>query len=317
MRILRVIGGFLHVLSIFFHPYPVHTSHVTQDKHSQAVCQELKKLNCLFISDDTATVGALKIARSAANTNNGQFPDPGREERQRRDNKSDQSVRENGAKCGTSSETSSDRNSNVWDKQSSEKRYQSLSSCQPAPNNSFLWNKSNRVASEYQNRLSSTIAEEEELYDDVQNCHTYSEIRKRDHYDSVRRSSISKSTENLTESKRTSQIYMSAENLTYDDVSNVRTEVIPHDEDEDLDTTDEEAGVNFHHHADLVTATPAVILEDGALDSLTVIYDDIRRQENNNNNSRREEKTQEPDQLTLYESIAGSLLRLDKIEVNF
>ena len=244
------------------------------------------------------------MARSAANTNNGHFPDPGREERQRRDNKSDQSVRENGAKCGTSSETSSDRNSNVWDKQSSEKRSQSLSSCQPAPNNSFLWNKSNRVASEYQNRLSSTIAEEE-LYDDVQNCHTYSEIRKRDHYDSVRRSSISKSTENLTESKRTSQIYMSAENLTYDDISNVRTDMITHDE-EDLDN--EDAGVDFHRHGDLVTATPAVILEDGALDSLSVIYDDIRRQENNNRS--------EEDQLTLYESIAGSLLRLDKIEVS-
>ena len=308
MRILRVIGGFLHVLSIFFHPCPVHTSHMTQDKHSRAVCQELKKLNCLFISDDTATVGALKIARSAANTNNGHFPGPGREERQRRDNKSDQSVRENGAKCGTSSETSSDRNSNVWDKQSSEKRSQSLSSCQPAPNNSFLWNKSNGVASEYQNRLSSTIAEEEELYDDVQNCHTYSEIRKRDHYDSVRRSSISKSTENLTESKRASQIYMSAENLTYDDVSNVRTEMITHD-DEDLDIRHEDAGVDFHHHGDLVTATPAVILEDGALDSLSVIYDDIRRQENNNRS--------EEDQLTLYESIAGSLLRLDKIEVSY
>ena len=60
-----------------------------------------------------------------------------------------------------------------------------------------------------------------------------------------------------------------------------------------------------------MTATPAVILEDGALDSLSVIYDDIRRQENNNNNR------SEEDQLTLYESIAGSLLRLDKIEVSY
>ena len=86
--------------------------------------------------------------------------------------------------------------------------------------------------------------------------------------------------------------------------------------EEDLDISNEEAGVvDFHHHADLVTATPAVILEDGALDSLTVIYDDIRRQENNNNNRR--EGAQDSDQLTLYESIAGSLLRLDKIEVNF
>ena len=38
------------------------------------------------------------------------------------------------------------------------------------------------------------------------------------------------------------------------------------------------------------------------------------RQENNNN---RREGAQDSDQLTLYESIAGSLLRLDKIEVNF
>ena len=259
------------------------------------------------------------MARSGANTNNGLFPGSRREERLGHNNKTDQSVRENGAKCDTFCETSSDSNSNVWNKQSSEKRSQSLTSCQPAPNNSFLWNKSNRVSTEYQTRVSSTIAEEEEqLYDDVQNCHTYSEIRKRDSFDDVRQSNISKSTENLTECKRTSQIYMSAENLTYDDVSNVRTEMIPHDDDEDLDTTDEEAGVNFHHHADLVTATPAVILEDGALDSLTVIYDDIRRQENIiNNNNKREEKTQDPDQLTLYESIAGSLLRLDKIEVNF
>ena len=88
--------------------------------------------------------------------------------------------------------------------------------------------------------------------------------------------------------------------------------MITHD-DEDLDIRQEDAGVDFHHHGDLVTATPAVILEDGALDSLSVIYDDIRRQENNNNNNNRSEE----DQLTLYESIAGSLLRLDKIEVSY
>ncbi len=257
------------------------------------------------------------MARSTANTNNEQFPGPGREERPRH-SKMDQSMRENGAKCDTFCETSSDSNCNVWNKQSSEKKSQSLSNCHPTPNNSFLWNKSNRVASKTQNRLSSTIAEEEELYDDVQNCHTYSEIRKRDSYDPVSRSSVSKSTENLAESKRDSHIYMSAENLTYDDASHARTEMITNDDDdeEDLDISNEEAGVvDFHHHADLVTATPAVILEDGALDSLTVIYDDIRRQENNNNNRR--EGAQDSDQLTLYESIAGSLLRLDKIEVNF
>ena len=261
-----------------------------------------------------ATVGSLRIARSTANTNNEQFPGPGREERPRH-SKMDQSVRENGAKCDTFCETSSDSNSNVWNKQSSEKKSQSLSNCHPTPNNSFLWNKSNRVASETQNRLSSTIAEEEELYDDVQNCHTYAEIRKRDTYDPVSRSSVSKSTDKLAESKRDSQIYMSAEDLTYDDASHVRTEMITNDDDEeDLDISNEEAGVvDFHHHADLVTATPAVILEDGAVDSLSVIYDDIRRQENNNN---RREGAQDSDQLTLYESIAGSLLRLDKIEVN-
>ena len=254
------------------------------------------------------------MARSTANTNNEQFPGPGREERPRH-SKMDQSVRENGAKCDTFCETSSDSNSNVWNKQSSEKKSQSLSNCHPTPNNSFLWNKSNRVASETQNRLSSTIAEEEELYDDVQNCHTYSEIRKGDTYNPVSRSSVGRSTEKLAESKRDSQIYMSAEDLTYDDASHVRTEMITNDdEEEDLDISNEEAGVvDFHHHADLVTATPAVILEDGAVDSLSVIYDDIRRQENNNN---RREGAQDSDQLTLYESIAGSLLRLDKIEVN-
>ena len=52
----------------------------------------------------------------------------------------------------------------------------------------------------------------------------------------------------------------------------------------------------------MVTATPAVVLEDG-FDSLSGIYDDIRKDDNDD------------DQLTLYESIAGSLLRLDKLEV--
>ena len=51
----------------------------------------------------------------------------------------------------------------------------------------------------------------------------------------------------------------------------------------------------------LVTATPAVILEDQC-DSLSILYDDIRRDVG--------------DDVTLYESIAGSLLRLDKLQVS-
>ena len=52
--------------------------------------------------------------------------------------------------------------------------------------------------------------------------------------------------------------------------------------------------------ATLVTATPAVIMEDQC-DSLSVLYDDIRRDGG--------------DDVTLYESIAGSLLRLDRLQV--
>ena len=69
------------------------------------------------------------------------------------------------------------------------------------------------------------------------------------------------------------------------------------EEDSDFDNYNEE-----DFQSDLVvTATPAVVLEDG-FDSLSGIYDDIRKDDND-------------DQLTLYESIAGSLLRLDKLEV--
>ena len=62
-------------------------------------------------------------------------------------------------------------------------------------------------------------------------------------------------------------VYLSADHLAYDDVENVMTERL-------------EDAVSFRHEA-LVTATPAVILEDGERDedSLSVVYDDIRREE--------------------------------------
>ena len=99
---------------------------------------------------------------------------------------------------------------------------------------------------------------------------------------------------------KNNQLLPSAEDLTdgelYDDVNNVNNSMNGIEEDPDYDNSNEEA-----FHQDLVTARPAVIVEDG-LDSLSAIYDDIHRDDNG-------------DQMTLYESIAGSLMRLDKIEV--
>ena len=130
--------------------------------------------------------------------------------------------------------------------------------CQPKPNSSFLWNKAKILEP-------SNPAEEEvdELYDDVKNCHTYSDIPC---YDDV---------QNVCEPVHLSSDELSAE---YDDIENrARTQA-----------------------ATLVTATPAVIMEDQC-DSLSVLYDDIRRDGG--------------DDVTLYESIAGSLLRLDRLQV--
>ena len=134
--------------------------------------------------------------------NNGALPGPRRERTGHHDGSMRSSAGGTGAKCDRLCDTPSERRSNVWSRQSTEKssEKQSLTSRQPAPNSSFLWNKSNRVSSE------QSSSPEEEVYDDVQNCHTYSEIVK---HDDVRRVSVSRSTDNLTQSKRTSQIYLS------------------------------------------------------------------------------------------------------------
>ena len=131
---------------------------------------------------------------------------------------------------------------------------------QPEPNSSFLWNNAKHFEP-------SNSAEEDpdELYDDVKNCHTYSDIPC---YDDVK---------NVTECE---PVYVSSDDLSdeYDDIKN-----------RVMDSA-----------STLVTATPAVIMEDQC-DSLSVLYDDIRRDGG--------------DDVTLYESIAGSLLRLDRLQV--
>merc|ERR1719242_21510 len=75
--------------------------------------------------------------------------------------------------------------------------------CQPKPNSSFLWNKAKILQP-------SNPAEEEvdEVYDDVRNCHTYSDIPC---YDDVKNLSV-----------ECEPIYVSTDNLSaeYDDVKN-------------------------------------------------------------------------------------------------
>ena len=149
--------------------------------------------------------------------------------------------------------------------------------CQPKPNSSFLWNKANRA------QPSSSPGEEEgeeELYDDVKNCHTYTDISC---YDDIQ--NVLKNTE---ASEECEPVYVSTENLSvnYDDITNITSKTM--EKSDKFPPT-------------LVTATPAVILEDQC-DSLSILYDDIRRDVG--------------DDVTLYESIAGSLLRLDKLQVS-
>ena len=172
----------------------------------------------------------------------------------------------NTTKCDRISEQSQ-KESNSYSKQTTSNGVpagprHSHEDSQPKPNSSFLWNKAN-------NAQPSNPAEEEvdEVYDDVKNCHTYSDIPC---YDDVKNVSV-----------ECEPIYVSTDNLSaeYDDVKN---QAMPPEE------------------VTLVTATPAVILEDQN-DSLSILYDDIRRDVG--------------DDVTLYESIAGSLLRLDKLQV--
>ena len=170
---------------------------------------------------------------------------------------------------------------------------QSVTNCHP--NNSFLWNKSHQPAPAagsralYQTpskvkKIAIVSDEDEELYDDVLS-HAHSEL-----YDDVRRP-LSQSQENLTKAvtktgaKSPSKLSASADNLleVYDDVG-------------DLRPVSSEAAAQFAEAPVLVTARPAVVVEDE--DSLGA------------------EQQLEAEQQTLYESIAGSLLRLDKLEVS-
>ena len=144
-----------------------------------------------------------------------------------------------------------------------------------------------------------------QVYDDVKNVKFYSDIEKA--YDDIGKDDpryatvINRSSSDLTRVfAKNNQLLASTEDLAdgelYDDVDNVNNSMNGIEEDPDYDNSNEEA-----FHQDLVTARPAVIVEDG-LDSLSAIYDDIHRDDNG-------------DHMTLYESIAGSLMRLDKIEV--
>ena len=172
-----------------------------------------------------------------------------------------------------------DGNSNVWNS-SSKSVSQSVTSC-PAPNNSFLWSKVKQSDINH-NTIPENISESE-LYDDVQNCRKYSQ-------NGPSYAMISKSSDNLTETGKNNRVYLSADNLAgsifYNDVDNIKNGI------EQQDEADSNGPVDFQ--PDLVKATPAVVLEDDA--DFNSLYDD-------------------EDQMTLYESIAGSLLKLDKIEV--
>ena len=173
---------------------------------------------------------------------------------------------------------------------------QSVTNCHP--NNSFLWNKSHQPAPApaagsralYQTpskvkKIAIVSDDEEELYDDVLShapSPAHSEL-----YDDVRRP-LSQSQENLTKAgaKSPSKLSASADNLleVYDDVGDLRP------------VSSSEAAAQFAEAPVLVTARPAVVVEDE--DSLGA------------------EQQLEAEQQTLYESIAGSLLRLDKLEVS-
>ena len=173
---------------------------------------------------------------------------------------------------------------------------QSVTNCHP--NNSFLWNKSHQPAPApaagsralYQTpskvkKIAIVSDEDEELYDDVLShapSPAHSEL-----YDDVRRP-LSQSQENLTKAvTKAGKLSASADNLleleVYDDVG-------------DLRPVSSEAAAQFAEAPVLVTARPAVVVEEE--DSLGA------------------EQQLEAEQQTLYESIAGSLLRLDKLEVS-
>ena len=184
--------------------------------------------------------------------------------------------------------TKSQKESNSKVKQTTSTTFPSVNphsseDCQPRPNSSFLWNKANTAQPvRSPGEEEGGEEEEEELYDDVKNCHTYSDISCYDDIQNVLK--------NAEPSEECDPVYVSTDNLSvnYDDVTNITSKTMETKQTEKSPAT-------------LVTATPAVILEDQC-DSLSILYDDIRRDVG--------------DDVTLYESIAGSLLRLDKLQVS-
>ena len=177
------------------------------------------------------------------------------------------------------------------------RKLQPVTNCHP--NNSFLWNKSHQPPAAaagsralYQTPskvkkitiVSDEEEEEEELYDDVRSHN--SEL-----YDDVRRP-LSQSAENLTRAgaKSPGKLSASADTLleveVYDDVGDLRP------------VSSCEAAAQFAEAPVLVTARPAVVVDTDE-DSLGA-----------------EQQLGAETSTTLYESIAGSLLRLDKLEVS-
>ena len=175
------------------------------------------------------------------------------------------------------------------------RKLQPVTNCHP--NNSFLWNKSHQppAAAAGSRALYQTPSkvkkitivsdeDEEELYDDV---------RSHDPglYDDVRRP-LSQSAENLTRAgaKSPGKLSASADTLleveVYDDVGDLRP------------VSSCEAAAQFAEAPVLVTARPAVVVDTDE-DSLGA-----------------EQQLGAETSTTLYESIAGSLLRLDKLEVS-
>ena len=179
------------------------------------------------------------------------------------------------------------------------RKLQPVTNCHP--NNSFLWNKSHQppaAAAAGGRALYQTPSkvkkitivsdedeeEEEEVYDDV---------RSHDPglYDDVRRP-LSQSAENLTKpgAKTPGKLSASADTLleveVYDDVGDLRP------------VSSSEAAAQFAEAPVLVTARPAVVVDTDE-DSLGA-----------------EQQLGAETSTTLYESIAGSLLRLDKLEVS-
>ena len=174
------------------------------------------------------------------------------------------------------------------------RKLQPVTNCHP--NNSFLWNKSHQPPPAaaggralYQTpskvkKITIVSDDEEELYDDVRG-------HDPELYDDVRRP-LSQSSENLTRAEAMSpgKLSASADTLleveVYDDVGDLRP------------VSSCEAAAQFAEAPVLVTARPAVVVDTDE-DSLGA-----------------EQQLEAETSTTLYESIAGSLLRLDKLEVS-